>query len=105
MFYVREHSGGFGICQQILYASIIAARDGSGQISFTIRFRFSGFLCFAQVSLIQIFWFFLGSTKVKNFNESSQIWDRFSPDLSLLASTSKKKQQLEFKIDGGKKQH
>ena len=50
MFYVREHSGGFGICQQILYASIIAARDGSGQISFTIRFRFSGFLCFAQVS-------------------------------------------------------
>ena len=28
-----------------------------------------------------------------------------SPDLSLLASTSKKKQQLEFKIDGGKKQH
>ena len=52
MFYVREHSGGFGICQQILYASIIAVRDGSGQIPLTIRFRFSGFLCFAQVSLI-----------------------------------------------------
>ena len=54
MFYVREHSGGFGICQQILYASIIAARDGSGQISFTIGFEFSDFLCFAQVSLQQV---------------------------------------------------
>ena len=59
MFYVREHSGGFGICQQILYASIIAARDGSGQISFTIGFKFSGFLCFAQVSLLQVYLSFL----------------------------------------------
>ena len=55
MFYVREHSGGFGICQQILYASIIAARDGSGQISFTIGFKFSGLLCFAQVSVLQVY--------------------------------------------------
>ena len=59
MFYVREHSGGFGICQQILYASIIAARDESGQISFTIGFEFSDFLCFAQVSLLQVYSFFL----------------------------------------------
>ena len=42
---------------------------------------------------------------LNNFNGSSQIWDRFSPDLSLLASTSKKEQQLEFKTDGGKEQH
>ena len=48
MFYVREHSGGFGICQQILYASIIAARDESGQISFTIGFKFSGFFMFCS---------------------------------------------------------
>ena len=73
-----------------------------GQVKSPLPLGLSFWVFYVLLKLVYYRYIYLS---LNNFNGSSQIWDPFSPDLSLLASTSKKEQQLEFKIDGGKEQH